>query len=97
MRYISRIPLLLLLLGTMAAAQEPGPHPRLLMPKGAEPQVPPESMFARADSVIVAFSDEVLEKPVLQRTMVGRRLLGRSREALKRILWLVYTYRTRGG
>ena len=97
MRYISRLPLLIVLLGTMAAAQEPLPHPRLLMREGAEPQVPPESMFARADSVIVAFSDEVLLQPVLTRKMIGRRLLGTSREALKRIFWLGYTYRTRGG
>ena len=81
----------------MAAAQEPIPHPRLLMPKGAEPQVPPESMFARADSVIVAFSDAVLSQPVVTRKMTGWRLLGTSREALKRIFWLGYTYRTRGG
>ena len=81
----------------MAAAQEPGPHPRLLMLKGEEPQVAPESMFARADSVIVAFSDAVLSEPVVTRKMIGRRLLGTSREALKRIFWLGYTYRTRGG
>ena len=97
MRYISRLPLLIVLLGTIAAAQEPAPHPRLLMPRGAEPQVPSESMFARADSVIVAFSDAVLSQPVVTRKMVGRRLLGTSREALKRIFWLGYTYRTRGG
>ena len=97
MRYISRLPLLLILLGTMAAAQEPGPHPRLLMPKGEEPQVAFESVFARADSVIAAFSDAVLKEPVVTRKMIGRRLLGTSREALKRIFWLGYTYRTRGG
>ena len=81
----------------MAAAQEPGPHPRLLMPKGEEPQVAPESRFARADSVIVAFSDAMLSQPVVTRKMVGRRLLGTSREALKRIFWLGYTYRVHGG
>ena len=73
------------------------PHPRLLMLKGEEPQVAPESMFAKADSVIVAFSDAVLSQPVVTRKMIGRRLLGTSREALKRIFWLGYTYRTRGG
>ena len=100
MRYISRLLwLAVLLAGFTARAQEwkPEPHPRLLMPKGAEPQVAPESMFAKADSVIVAFSDEVLSQPVVTRKMIGRRLLGTSREALKRIFWLGYTYRTRGG
>ena len=94
---IRRLPLLLLLFGTFAFAQEPGPHPRLLMRAGEEVRVPPESMFARADSVIVAFSDAVLAKPPVTRDFIGRRLLGTSREALKRIFWLSYTYRVHGG
>ena len=91
--------LVVLVAGFSARAQEwkPEPHPRLLMLKGEEPQVLPESMFAKADSVIIAFSDAVLAQPVVTRKMIGRRLLGTSREALKRIFWLGYTYRTRGG
>ena len=81
----------------IARAQEPGPHPRLLMRAGEEPQVQAESLFARADSVIVAFSDETLTQPPVERTMVGRRLLHTSRAALKRIFWLGYTYRVHGG
>ena len=84
------------LLGTVASAQEPVPHPRLLM-RESEYRVPPESMFARADSVIVAFSDAVLAEPPVTRDFIGRRLLGTSREALKRIFWLSYTYRVHGG
>ena len=89
--------LYLFLLGTIAFAQEPVRHPRLLMQKGMEPQLLPNSIFARADSVIVAFSDEVLDEPPVTREMVGRRLLHTSREALKRIFWLGYTYRVHGG
>ena len=89
--------LLLFLLGSFAFAQEPVPHPRLLMRAGEELRIPSESMFARADSVIVAFSDAVLYEPPVTRTMVGRRLLHTSREALKRIFWLGYTYRVHGG
>ncbi|MBO6028025.1 MAG: heparinase II/III family protein [Bacteroidales bacterium] len=81
----------------IARAQEPVAHPRLLMQVGEEPQVPPESLFARADSVIVAFSDAVLAEPAVTREFIGRRLLGTSREALKRIFWLSYTYRVHGG
>ena len=81
----------------IARAQEPVPHPRLLMRAGEEPQVPAESLFARADSVIVAFSDAVLAEPPVTRAFIGRRLLGTSREALKRIFWLSYTYRVHGG
>ena len=97
MNCISRLPLLVVLLGTMAAAQEPVAHPRLLMAAGEEPVIETGNPFWRADSVIVAFSDAVLEEPVVTRKMMGRRLLGTSREALKRIFWLGYTYRTRGG
>jgi hypothetical protein len=85
------------LLGTVASAQDPYPHPRLLLHWVDDWQVPPECMFARADSVIVAFSDAVLAEPPVTRKMVGRRLLGTSREALKRIFWLSFTYRLHGG
>ena len=97
---IRRFLLLFFVLTSTAAfalAQEPVAHPRLLMRTGEEPQVPPESLFARADSVIVAFSDAVLAKPPVTRDFIGRRLLGTSREALKRIFWLSYTYRVHGG
>ena len=96
---IRRFLLLFVLLGTTAfvRAQEPGPHPRLLMRAGEEVPVPPESEFAKADSVIRAFSDETLTQPPVTRKMIGRRLLQTSREALKRIFWLGYTYRVHGG
>ena len=106
MSSISRLIWLTVLLATIHAADarsvpgmtgEPVPHPRLLMLKGEEPQVAPESMFAKADSVIVSFSNATLEQPVVTRTMVGRRLLHTSREALKRIFWLGYSYRVHGG
>ena len=83
--------------GVAAFAQMPGPHPRLLMREGAEPQVNAGGVAAKADSIIVAFSDAVLDEPAVTRTMVGRRLLHTSREALKRIFWLGYTYRVHGG
>ena len=87
------------LLGMMAlaGAQEPGPHPRLLMRAGEETTIPTESIFAKADSVIQAFSDEALTQPPVERKMIGRRLLHTSRAALKRIFWLGYMYRVHGG
>ena len=91
--------LFLVLLGTasFARAQEPVPHPRLLMRAGEEVLVRPDGEFAKADSVIRAFSDAVLEEPPVTRAFIGRRLLHTSREALKRIFWLGYTYRVHGG
>ena len=70
--------LFLSLLGTVAFAQDPVSHPRLLMLAG-DYWVSPESMFARADSVIVAFSDEVLDESPVTRDFIGRRMLGTSR------------------
>ncbi|MBR2746882.1 MAG: heparinase, partial [Bacteroidales bacterium] len=67
------------------------------MLEGAEPQVNAGGVVAKADSIIVAFSDAVLDEPPVTRVMVGRRLLHTSREALKRIFWLGYTYRVHGG
>ena len=92
----TKLLLFLSLLGTVAFAQDPVSHPRLLMLAG-DYWVSPESMFARADSVIVAFSDEVLDESPVTRDFIGRRMLGTSREALKRIFWLGYTYRVHGG
>ena len=82
MRRFLLLPWVLLGMMFFARAQEPGPHPRLLM---------------YADSVIVAFSDAVLAEPPVTRDFIGRRLLGTSREALKRIFWLSFTYRLHGG
>jgi hypothetical protein len=87
----------LLRTAVFARAQEPVPHPRLLMRAGEEAPVRPDSEFAKADSVIRAFSDAVLEEPPVTRAFIGRRLLHTSREALKRIFWLGYTYRVHGG
>ena len=81
----------------VARAQEPIAHPRLLMRAGEEVLVRPDGEFAKADSVIRAFSDAVLEEPPVTRVFIGRRLLHTSREALKRIFWLGYTYRVHGG
>ncbi len=99
---------------TLARAQEPGPHPRLLVSdieRGKDEGYIYQTEYSlkdlqwyangnpvarQADSVIVAFSDAVLAEPPVTRDFIGRRLLGTSREALKRIFWLSYTYRVHG-
>ncbi len=91
--------LLMLFLGLllfMPARAQMLPHPRLLeQPRPLEADAP---WYARqVDSTVAVFSREVLDLPPVERTLTGRRLLGVSREALKRIFWLSYTYRTRGG
>lgn len=85
-----------LLLCCRAQAAQVAPHPRLLVqPRPLQADAP---WYARrADSLICAFSNQVLEVAPVERTLKGRRLLGVSREALKRVFWLSYTYRAHGG
>lgn len=92
-----RLVFALLIVLPLAAVAQPVAHPRLLLPEGKEPRIEADGLLARPDSVIRAFSDSVLVLPPVERVMVGRRLLHTSREALKRIFWLSWTYRVHGG
>ena len=90
------------LLAIAATGRELRPHPRLLTGTGDHPFPSAETAGApvwvrQADSVITAFSDEALTLPPVERIKTGKRLLGISREALKRIFYLSYTYRVHGG
>ena len=75
-------------------------HPRLLLRTGEEAQVrdavsrQPE--FAALQQRVFDYAAEVLEQPVLARVKLGKRLLAVSREAVKRIFYLSYTYRITG-
>ena len=94
---MKRLVILLLAVLPLGVLAQPAAHPRLLLPSGEEPRIGADSFLARPDSVIRAFSDSVLDLPPVERTMIGRRLLHTSREALKRIFWLSWTYRVHGG
>jgi hypothetical protein len=50
-------------------------------------------MWQRMHEAILEESDNIIDEPVLERDMVGRRLLGTSREALRRVFYLSYSYR----
>ena len=84
--------------GAYAAADRA--HPRLLLRKGEEAQVrdavsrQPE--FAALQQRVFDYAAEVLDQPVLERVKLGKRLLAVSREAVKRIFYLSYTYRITG-
>ncbi|MBR5072367.1 MAG: heparinase II/III family protein [Bacteroidales bacterium] len=93
-----RLFLLIMLSCSIAAAAEnaPGAHPRLLMRAGEEPAAA-AGLPLRVDSVIRAYSDAVLDVPPVERSMTGNRLLQTSREVLKRVFWLSWTYRMHGG
>ena len=75
-------------------------HPRLLMTSGEEEKVRTltagDEAMAGLHNMIVAECDRIVEMPVLERVMEGKRLLHTSREALRRIFWLSYSYRMTG-
>lgn len=72
-------------------------HPRLILKnsdKDAVKKVIEDNQhIAKIHKRIIANADEMLGLPLLERKMVGRRMLGVSQEALKRILYLSYAYR----
>lgn len=85
----------------MLSAQENiAGHPRLLLKAGEEARIKEmiaeDEAMARVHGAILAECDEILDLPVLERVMEGKRLLHTSREALRRIFWLSYSYRMTG-
>jgi len=75
-------------------------HPRLLLQKGEEKKllkdIKKDSIWTRVHECIIYASDKFSKQPyhLLERRMTGRRLLGVSRDALKRIFFSSYAYRT---
>lgn len=73
-------------------------HPRLLLKKGEEKkmmkQVKKDTMLLAIHQAILDEADKMLDKPLLERKKEGKRLLGVSREALKRLFDWSYAYRT---
>ena len=75
-------------------------HPRILLLEGEEQQIRElinsDETWNKMHLAIIEKSTGLLGKPVLERVMTGRRLLSVSREALKRIFYLSYSYRMTG-
>lgn len=74
------------------------PHPRLLLCKGGETEIlegiRKNSSLETIHKRILAQSQKWLTEPPVKHVMEGKRLLAVSREALKRIFYLSYAYRT---
>lgn len=75
-------------------------HPRILLfredEKNFKKFVNSERCWINLHDEITSVSDKLITTAVVQRVMVGRRLLDVSREALRRIFFLGYSYRTTG-
>jgi hypothetical protein len=73
-------------------------HPRILMLAGEESaiksKIVEDATWMGVHNTIVAASDELLSAAPIQRIQIGRRLLDKSREALRRLFFLSYAYRT---
>ncbi|MEJ7694211.1 heparinase II/III family protein [Daejeonella sp.] len=73
-------------------------HPRILMLAGEEAviknTIAKDKTWGNVHQAILAESDKIVSLPPVERILTGRRLLGKSREALRRLFFLSYSYRT---
>ena len=76
------------------------PHPRIMLLRGDEQRIKDnisaEPVWMKVHNDILSACDKMIDLPVLERTLTGRRLLDVSREALRRIFYLSYAYRMTG-
>ena len=72
-------------------------HPRILMLKGEEDAVKKtiadDAIWAKLQQAILTEADNLLTIMPVERIQIGRRLLDKSREALRRLFFLSYAYR----
>ena len=72
-------------------------HPRILLFEGEEQQIQDlidsDETWKKMHLAILEESNNILGTTLLEREMVGHRLLGTSRELLRRIFFLSYAYR----
>ncbi|AUD03829.1 heparinase [Spirosoma pollinicola] len=72
-------------------------HPRLLLLKGEEETIKrtinADKTWAQLHQAILAECDAMLPSVPLERIQIGRRLLDKSREALRRVFYLSYAWR----
>ncbi|MVM29841.1 DUF4962 domain-containing protein [Spirosoma sp. HMF4905] len=72
-------------------------HPRLLLLKGEEEAIKrtidADKTWNNLHQAILTECDALLNKPTLERIKIGRRLLDKSREGLRRVFFLSYAWR----
>jgi hypothetical protein len=75
-------------------------HPRILLLKGEERQIEQSiasnPTWKKMHEAILKESDNIIALPPVERIQIGRRLLDKSREALRRIFHLSYAWRMTG-
>ena len=72
-------------------------HPRILLLQGEEKNIQKsidgDKNWAKIHQFILAESDKIIPLPTLERIQIGKRLLDKSRECLRRVFHLSYAYR----
>jgi hypothetical protein len=72
-------------------------HPRIMLPEGEEnvikQTIASEEVWKTTHQYILEESNKLIGKPPVERVLIGRRLLDKSREALRRIFYLSYSWR----
>ncbi len=80
--------------------QMPATHPRLFLPAGGEAalrqQIASDPLLARVYANVLREADHQLSTKPVERVLVGRRLLDKSRTALSRMLHLGFAWRLTG-
>jgi len=75
-------------------------HPRIMLLKGEESAIKKSikvsPVWGKMHQAILDECDQIIPLPPIERIQIGRRLLDKSREALRRIFFLSYAYRTTG-
>jgi len=75
-------------------------HPRILLMKGEEAliksTIETDISWKAVHNTIINECSIIIGKPPVERILIGRRLLDKSREALKRIFYLSYAWRMTG-
>lgn len=87
--------------GSGPASKAPSPeHPRLLLLKGEEKnlllQIRKYPQWLALHKLIIDECDQMLGAAPVERIKIGKRLLDKSRECLRRVFMLSYAYRTTG-
>lgn len=75
-------------------------HPRILLLQDEEniirSAIAGSNVWSKMHDAIVTESEKILSLPLLERIQIGRRLLDKSRECLRRVFYLSYAYRMTG-
>ena len=72
-------------------------HPRILLFKGEvkeiQKSIKADKNWAKIHQIILDEGNKMLALPTLERIQIGRRLLDKSRECIRRVFYLSYAYR----